>query len=247
MIYREDYEVRKPESNEEAADSAFRSTSASAGRMASGDIYAAGATHQSLDDSTSKGVLSGLLHRDSDDARRRHRSFELTKNEPLQKSGRLFFDQTRSGEVADLAGLLHDDQAGRNSHSAPVLGPVDKIPVFAWCDTIGGGVPPFRRSGSAHDSGFETSCRGGSSYKDGYQSSTGKEESVEAGDGGIGKAKRRSDAPPVSFLIVRMSPPRPPCMAVRIAFLGGTPGTVRQRVRLGCVHYLSFHSCCSHS
>lgn len=35
---------------------------------------------------------------------------------------------------------------------------------------------------------------------------------------------------PVSFLIVRISPAKPPCISLRLAFLGGTSGVVRQRV-----------------
>ena len=38
------------------------------------------------------------------------------------------------------------------------------------------------------------------------------------------------EEPPLSFVLVRLNPHRPPCVAVRLAFLGGTPGSVRWKV-----------------
>ncbi|XP_047735529.1 uncharacterized protein LOC125177587 [Hyalella azteca] len=35
---------------------------------------------------------------------------------------------------------------------------------------------------------------------------------------------------PQSFILVRISPAKPPCITLRLAFLGGTPGVVRQRL-----------------
>ncbi|KAF2360105.1 hypothetical protein FHG87_009134 [Trinorchestia longiramus] len=35
---------------------------------------------------------------------------------------------------------------------------------------------------------------------------------------------------PLSFILVRISPAKPPCITVRLAFLGGTPGVVRQKL-----------------
>ena len=38
------------------------------------------------------------------------------------------------------------------------------------------------------------------------------------------------EKPPISFFVVRITSKRPPCLAIRLAFLGGTSGHLRNQV-----------------
>jgi len=46
---------------------------------------------------------------------------------------------------------------------------------------------------------------------------------------------------PLSFMLLHLRPQDPPCIAFKLAFLGGTPGVVRQRVRLVAIIFNLFY------
>lgn len=89
------------------------------------------------------------------------------------------------------------------------------------------------------DSGIDTSyCSGNESSVSAAATNANTDNKIpdkddpssEAGQKKNNNNKKNDDDIPVSFLIVRLSPTKPPCVAVRLAFLGGTPGSVRQTV-----------------
>lgn len=167
----------------------------------------------------------------------------------FEASHRRSHDSTVSGEDSVLGGSMDDSRVSSfvdtRPHSLPEMESLGVTESMALnIEDIGSTYDPQNPNKFLtmlnRDSGLESSSVGSgtdakpSNLPSGYASSPSlsdkrRRNATSARHRREGITEREV---PVSFIIVRISPSKPPCISVRLAFLGGTSGVVRQRVSI---------------